>query len=163
MKITEEVLKNKGIDMTCPLTSRFLVMYPKGLDISPLWGTKEESESFWQNVVKTDLKKMIGWAIYYGLIPSKIQANLSGADLSGADLSGADLRWADLSGANLSEADLREANLSGADLREANLRWADLRGANLSEADLREANLSGANLRWADLRDVVKNELTRGL
>ena len=111
-------------------------------------------------ILKTPMRRWIGWAYRVGLIPlwSMSGANLSEADLSEADLSGANLHEADLSGANLHEADLRGANLHEADLRGANLSWADLSEADLSLADLSWADLSGANLRGANLHEADLRE-----
>jgi len=135
------------------LADEFERDHPSGLDISPLWGTKDDAQMFWSVVFASEWKRQVGWCIGVGLIPAKIRA-----DLRGADLCGADLRWANLFLAVLSGANLHGANLHGADLRWADLRWADLRGADLSEADLR-----GADLSEADLSGIVTNEFTRGL
>jgi len=98
--------------------------FPDGLDISGLWGDADLRQNTWMTIFSSPVcKKNLGWAIYVGLIPARItanlsRANLSRADLTGADLTGANLRWADLTGADLTGADL-----TGADLTEANLRW----------------------------------------
>ena len=115
-------------------------------------------------ILKTPMRRWIGWAYRVGLIPlwSMSGANLSEADLSEADLSGANLHEADLRGANLSWADLSEADLSLADLSWADLSGANLRGANLHEADLREAYLSWANLRGAILDDEQIAPMNKG-
>ena len=122
MIITKEIILNFR---PCGLEDRFAELYPDGIDISPLWGTDEESGACWKRLLTDDfLKTQIGWAIYKGMLPARIRADLSGADLSGADLSGADLIRANLTGANLTGA-----NLSGANLYGANLYGADLYGA----------------------------------
>jgi len=124
---------------------RFENDYPDGLNISRLWGTYEEADDLWKEILGGWLKTQVGWAIATGILPARIRANLSGADLSGADLSKADLSWVNLSGADLSGADLSGADLGRANLSKADLSWANLSGANLSRADLGRANLSGAN------------------
>ncbi len=134
MQITVEVLKKMG---ACEDGIEvFLREYPHGF--SGKWTTKAQVA-----VLRTELRKYMGWAWRVGIVPawSMKNVNLSGADLSGADLPNADLSNADLSGANLSGA-----NLSGANLFGANLSNADLSDADLSRADLFGANLSGANL-----------------
>ena len=123
MIITNEILENFG---ACNgAKSAFAVEFPDGLDISGLWGDADLRQNTWMTIFSSPVcKKNLGWAIYVGLIPARITANLSRANLSRADLTGADLTG-------------------------ANLRWADLTGADLRWADLSGANLSGANLRWA--------------
>ena len=49
-------------------------------------------------LLKTDLRKWFGWAVFNKLLPEW--------SMSRADLSGANLSWANLSGANLSGANL---------------------------------------------------------
>ena len=138
MIVTNEILEKFG---ACnDAKSAFAVEFPDGLDISGLWGDADLRQNTWMTLFSSPVcKKNLGWAIYVGLIPARITANLSRADLTGAglsraDLTEADLRWADLRWANLTGADLILANLIWADLTEANLRWTDL-----TEADLRWA------------------------
>ena len=133
MIITNEILENFG---ACNgAKSAFAVEFPDGLDISGLWGDANQRQNTWMTLFSSPVcKKNLGWAIYVGLIPARITANLSRADLTGADLSRANLTGADLTG-----ADLTGANLTGADLTGANLTGADLGGA-----DLTAANLTGA-------------------
>jgi len=133
MIITNEILENFG---ACNgAKSAFAVEFPDGLDISGLWGDADLRQNTWMTLFSSPVcKKNLGWAIYVGLIPARITANLSRADLTGADLTGA----------NLTEADLSRANLTG-----ANLTRADLTGANLTGADLGGADLTGANLTGA--------------
>jgi len=88
--------------------------FPDGLDISGLWGDADLRQNTWMTIFSSPVcRKNLGWAIYVGLIPARITANLTEANL----------RWADLSRANLTDADLTDADLTGADLTEANLRW----------------------------------------
>ena len=127
MIITNEILEKFG---ACNgAKSAFAVEFPDGLDISGLWGDADLRQNTWMTLFSSPVcKKNLGWAIYVGLIPARITANLSRANLTKADLTGANL-----TGANLSRADLTGAYLGG----------ADLTGANLTEADL-----SRADLRW---------------
>jgi len=125
MKITKTLLENynackEGI-------KEFEKFFPQGFDLKN-WTLEKQLE-----IIKSDLRKYFGWAVFNGIIPiwSMSRADLSRADLSGANLYGANLSRADLSGANLSGA-----NLSGANLYGANLSGANLYGANLSGADL---------------------------
>ena len=121
--INPKTLENFG--PCSPAKDEFEKKFPKGFDIGPLWGTEEEANDKWGEILADPLlKKHVGWAIDVGILPARIRA--------------------DLNGANLSQADLSEADLSEADLRWANLRWADLRGADLNRADLNGANLSQA-------------------
>ena len=122
MIITNEILENFG---ACNgAKSAFAVEFPDGLDISGLWGDANQRHNTWMKIISSSVcKKNLGWAIYVGLIPARITADLAGADLTGA---------------NLSRADLSRANLAG-----ANLTWAYLAGAYLSRADLSRADLTG--------------------
>ncbi len=148
MIITNEILENFG---ACNgAKSAFAVEFPDGLDISGLWGDANQRQNTWMTIFSSPVcKKNLGWAIYVGLIPARITANLSKADLRWANLSEANLTGANLSGANLIWANLSEANLTEADLSEANLSGADLSGADLSGANLSRADLSGADLSGA--------------
>ena len=138
MIITNEILEKFGVCNDAK--SAFAGEFPDGLDISGLWGDANQRQNTWMTIFSSPVcKKNLGWAIYVGLIPARITANLAGANLTkanltGANLTGADLRW----------ADLRWANLTGANLTGANLSRADLTGANLTGADL-----SRADLTWA--------------
>jgi len=130
----------------------FREVYPEGLALSD-WTQEEQLR-----VLKTDLRKYLGWGSRAGLIPmlpmqkaDLTGANLSWADLPGADLTGAYLLRAKLRRAKLTGAKLNYADLTGADLSNASLRRADLSGANLTNADLSGANLTGANLTGANL------------
>ena len=113
MIITNEILENFG---ACDdAKSAFAGEFPDGLDISGLWGDADLRQNTWMTIFSSPVcKKNLGWAIYVGLIPARITANLSRADLTGADLSGAGLSGADLTGADLGGADLTGANLTGA-------------------------------------------------
>ena len=150
MIITNETLEKFG---ACnDAKSAFAGEFPDGLDISGLWGDADLRQNTWMTIFSSPVcKKNLGWAIYVGLIPARITADLAGADLSRTNLARADLSRTNLAGANLSRANLAGADLTGADLTGANLTGADLTGANLSRADLTGADLTGANLRWADL------------
>ena len=123
MIITNEILENFG---ACNgAKSAFAVEFPDGLDISGLWGDANQLHNTWMKIISSSVcKKNLGWAIYVGLIPARITADLAGADLTGANLSRADLSRANLAGANLSRADLSRADLTKADLTGADLRWA---------------------------------------
>ena len=118
MIITNEILENFG---ACNgAKSAFAVEFPDGLDISGLWGDADLRQNTWMTIFSSPVcKKNLGWAIYVGLIPARITANLSRADLTGANLTGANLTGANLTGANLLRADL-----TGADLSRADLTWA---------------------------------------
>ena len=142
MIITNEILENFG---ACNgAKSAFAVEFPDGLDISGLWGDANQRHNTWMKIISSSVcKKNLGWAIYVGLIPARITADLAGADLTGADLSRANLTGAYLAGANLAGANLTWANLNGADLNGADLAGADLAGAYLSRADLSRADLTG--------------------
>ena len=133
MIITNEILEKFG---ACNgAKSAFAGEFPDGLDISGLWGDADLRQNTWMTIFSSPVcKKNLGWAIYVGLIPARITADLSRANLSRADLTGADLTGANLSRANLSRADLSRANLTGANLSRANLGGADLTGANLTGA-----------------------------
>ena len=113
MIITNEILEKFG---ACNgAKSAFAVEFPDGLDISGLWGDADLRQNTWMTLFSSPVcKKNLGWAIYVGLIPARITANLSRADLTGADLSRAGLSRADLTGADLGGADLTGANLTGA-------------------------------------------------
>ena len=129
----------------------FATEFPDGLDVSGLWGDAATRAETWQQLLAFDLvKRNLGWAIKYGLLPARITGNFSDADLRYANL-----RYANLSDADLRYANLRYANLSDANLSCANLSYANLRGANLSRANLSRANLYGADLRYADLRCAI--------
>ena len=103
MIITNEILENFG---ACNgAKSAFAVEFPDGLDISGLWGDANQRHNTWMKIISSSVcKKNLGWAIYVGLIPARITADLAGADLTGANLAGADLSRANLAGANLSRA-----------------------------------------------------------
>ena len=148
MIITNEILENFG---ACNgAKSAFAVEFPDGLDISGLWGDANQRHNTWMKIISSSVcKKNLGWAIYVGLIPARITADLAGADLTGADLSRANLAGANLSRADLSRADLTGAYLAGANLAGANLTWANLNGADLNGADLAGADLAGAYLSRA--------------
>jgi len=113
MIITNEILEKFG---ACnDDKSAFAGEFPDGLDISGLWGDADLRQNTWMTIFSSPVcKKNLGWAIYVGLIPARITANLSRADLTGADLSRAGLSRADLTGADLGGADLTGANLTGA-------------------------------------------------
>ena len=101
--INPKTLENFG--PCSPAKDEFEKKFPKGFDIGPLWGTEEEANDKWGEILADPLlKKHVGWAIDVGILPARIRA-----DLSEADLSEANLRWANLSEADLSEADLSEA------------------------------------------------------
>ena len=131
MIITNEILENFG---ACNgAKSAFAVEFPDGLDISGLWGDANQRHNTWMKIISSSVcKKNLGWAIYVGLIPARITADLAGADLTGANLAGADLTGANLAGANLRGADLSRAYLAGANLAGANLAGADLSRAYLA-------------------------------
>ena len=112
--ITARMLR-ENFDACEIAVKRFENDYPDGLDIAPLWGTDEEADVLWKEILGGWLKGQVGWAINAGILPARIRANLRGANLVGADLSGANL-----SGADLSWANLYRANLSGANLYRAN-------------------------------------------
>ena len=167
MIITGKILRE--FDACEPGIKEFEEKYPSGYDISALW-TKDRAAKWLEMLTDDLIKRYVGWAIRGGVLPARIEADLSGANLRWADLSEANLSSVDLSDANLIEAnlsrtDLRWADLSGvnlrwADLTRADLRWANLTGAdltkaNLSETNLSETNLSEANLTWADLHNVI--------
>lgn len=164
MIITGEVLGRFGACQS--QKEMFAATFPDGLDISGLWGDTRERTATWERLLKIKVVKYnLGWAIFMGIVPARIVANLGGANLSGANLS-----WASLGGANLSQASLGEASLYGANLSRANLSDANLCGANLSRANLYGANLSraslgdadlyGANLREANLSGATYNKYT---
>ena len=115
MIITNEILENFG---ACNgAKSAFAVEFPDGLDISGLWGDADLRQNTWMTIFSSPVcKKNLGWAIYVGLIPARITANLSRANLTKADLTGANLTGANLTGADLTGANLSRANLSRADL-----------------------------------------------
>ncbi len=140
----EELLKYEACEEGI---TAFDSLYPNGLDLE--WTLETQVA-----IVKSELRKYLGWAADHRLIPT---ANLNGANLNGADLSRAGLSRADLSGANLSGANLNGANLNGANLNGANLNGANLNGANLNGANLNGANLSGVNLSWANLNGANLN------
>ena len=106
MIITNEILEKFG---ACnDDKSAFAGEFPDGLDISGLWGDADLRQNTWMTIFSSPVcRKNLGWAIYVGLIPARINADLTRANLSNADLTGADLTRADLTGANLSRADLR--------------------------------------------------------
>ena len=111
--INPKTLENFG--PCSPAKDEFEKKFPKGFDIGPLWGTEEEANDKWGEILADPLlKKHVGWAIDVGILPARIRADLSEADLSEADLRWANLRWADLRGADLNRADLNGANLSQA-------------------------------------------------
>jgi len=119
----------------------FCERWPGGLDLSGLWGDQGTRSKTWRTLLDDEfLRRQVGWAIGEGIIPSRINGDLSGANLTGADLSG--------------------ANLTRANLTEVNLRGANLRGADLTRADLRGANLRGADLTWADMTRACHNDNT---
>ncbi len=113
MLITKQVLDRFG---ACSNAVReFENQYPKGLDISGLWGERGARDETWQRLLGDEfLCKQIGWAIGVGLIPARITGNLRFADLSFADLSGADLHGANLSFADLSDEQRKYAKGAGA-------------------------------------------------
>jgi uncharacterized protein YjbI with pentapeptide repeats len=121
MKITITLEQLKGKTACQSGIDDFLSAYPSG--IAEIEWTRDDMIA----MLKTPLRKWIGWAYYKSLLP---YWSLHGANLSGADLIGANLL-----GANLIGADLSDANLIGANLIGANLRDANLRGANLSDAE----------------------------
>ena len=159
MIVTAEMLSD-NFGACLPAVELFADFWPKGLDISGLWGPEAEAADLWRCILDdTFLRCHVGWAISVGVLPARIWANLRGADLRWANLGGADLRWANLGGAVLRWANLRGANLGGADLRGADMHGADLEetdlpGAKLERADLRWANLEEADLRWANLEEA---------
>lgn len=138
--ITSEMLKDifGGV---CDSVAEFAASYPDGYDIAALW-TGRRGEK-WREILSDGvLKKYVGWAIYAGVLPARIEADLSRANLGGADLRGADLHGADLHGANLRGADLSRANLNG-----AYLSGADLRGASMRLVSMRFTHYS-IHTRW---------------
>ena len=103
MLVTREMLRSFGACKDA--SNEFEKEYPDGLDISGLWGTFDQANETWRGLLANEfLRQYIGWAIWAGMLPARIRADLSRADLSRANLS-----WANLSEANLSWANLREA------------------------------------------------------
>ena len=101
--INPKTLENFG--PCSPAKDEFEKKFPKGFDIGPLWGTEEEANDKWGEILADPLlKKHVGWAIDVGILPARIRADLSEADLRWANLRWADLNRADLNGANLSQA-----------------------------------------------------------
>ena len=149
MRITAEMLREHFGACDGPALTRFRREYPQGLDISPLWGTPEEADVLWHQLLSDWRRRWVGWAIRAGVLPARIRANLHRADLANADLGGANLREANLRGANLAGANLCKANLRWANLAGADLRWVTLAGADLRGAHLRGATLIGVNLNGA--------------
>ena len=104
MIITAQMLR-ENFNACTSAVKRFENDYPDGLDIAPLWGTDEEADVLWKEILGGWLKRQVGRAINAGILPARIRANLYRA--------------------NLSEANLYRANLYRANLSEANLSWAN--------------------------------------
>ena len=123
MRITKKLLEEK--DACVEGLACFNATFPDGIDLKD-WTVEKQIE-----VLKSDLRKYIGWAFVRGIIPlwSMQGANLEGANLGGAYLGGANLGGANLGGAYLEGANLEGANLGGANLLRANLEGAYLGGA----------------------------------
>ena len=138
MRITKKLLEEK--DACVEGLACFNAAFPNGIDLKD-WTVEKQIE-----VLKSDLRKYIGWAFVRGIIPLW---SMQGANLEGANLGGAYLGGANLGGANLGGAYLGGANLEGANLGGANLEGAYLGGANLEGANLEGANLEGAYLGGA--------------
>jgi uncharacterized protein YjbI with pentapeptide repeats len=119
--INDQVLRN--FSACRELRDEFVRDHPNGLDISPLWGSEREAGLLWAIIIASPWRRQIGWAMQRGLLPSRIRANLRGANL----------REANLTSAYLTGANLREANLTGANLREADLTGADMSGVRQNE------------------------------
>lgn len=168
IKITAELLREH--DACDPGLEDFEATYPDGLETE--WTLEDQLA-----ILRTPLRRWLGWAWQEGLLPAWSMAcmDLSGARLDDADLRGAYLFGANLANAHLIGADLRGAYLFGADLhgaslpgahlnnvdlRNTNLQNAYLFGASLCSANLRNADLRDAKLQGADLRDVQWNEYT---
>ena len=123
MKIDVDLLKR--FKACQDALDQFAKKFPEGIDITALWGTAEDRNMKWREILgEPFLRRYVGWAIHAGILPARIAANLSEANLSGANLRKANLNEANLNGANLREADLSGANLSEASLSKANLIWA---------------------------------------
>ena len=135
MRITKKLLEEK--DACVEGLACFNAAFPNGIDLKD-WTVEKQIE-----VLKSDLRKYIGWAFVRGIIPLW--------SMQGAYLEGAYLRYAYLGGANLRDANLRGANLGGANLGGAYLEGANLEGANLGGANLEGAYLGGAYLGGAYL------------
>ena len=98
MRITKKLLEEK--DACVEGLACFNATFPNGIDLKD-WTVEKQIE-----VLKSDLRKYIGWAFVRGIIPlwSMQGANLEGANLGGANLEGAYLGGAYLEGANLEGA-----------------------------------------------------------
>ena len=143
MRITKKLLEEKEAcdeGLAC-----FNATFPDGIDLKD-WTAEKQIE-----VLKSDLRKYIGWAFARGIIPlwSMQGANLGRANLVRANLYSANLESANLVRANLESANLENANLENANLYSANLESANLGGANLGRANLVRANLEDAYLGGA--------------
>ena len=98
VRITKKLLEEK--EACAEWLACFNATFPDGIDLKD-WTAEKQIE-----VLKSDLRKYIGWAFARGIIPlwSMQGANLEGAYLGGANLGGAYLEGANLEGANLEGA-----------------------------------------------------------
>ena len=95
VRITKKLLEEK--DACVEGLACFNAAFPNGIDLKD-WTVEKQIE-----VLKSDLRKYIGWAFVRGIIPLW--------SMQGAYLEGAYLRYAYLGGANLRDANLRDAYL----------------------------------------------------
>ena len=128
MRITKKLLEEK--DACAEGLACFNATFPDGIDLKD-WTAEKQIE-----VLKSDLRKYIGWAFARGIIPLW-------------SMQGANLGRANLGGSNLGRANLEDANLENANLENANLENANLGGSNLGRSNLGRANLEGAYLGGA--------------
>ena len=133
MRITKKLLEEK--EACAEGLACFNATFPDGIDLKD-WTAEKQIE-----VLKSDLRKYIGWAFARGIIPLW---SMQGANLGRANLVRANLYSANLESANLENANLENANLYSANLESANLGGANLGRANLVRANLEDAYLGGA-------------------
>ena len=105
VRITKKLLEEK--EACAEGLACFNFAFPNGIDLKD-WTVEKQIE-----VLKSDLRKYIGWAFVRGIIPLW--------SMQGANLEGAYLRYAYLGGANLRDANLRDAYLGGAKIGRAHV------------------------------------------
>jgi len=156
----------------CSVPAAFNIVFSRGLDLSPLWGTLEEASALWLKILGSPLKNCVGDAMERGILPNRIrvQSNaLVGFDLEGANLQGANLRTLNFKAASMRSVDLyatnlMSANFSGADLRNANISYADLCGANFTDAnldgvDFHQSGYAPRNTKWPEGFKVSEHDM----
>lgn len=150
MIITANILEN--FDACDEQADLFYNRFPKGLDISPLWGRNKNN---FIDTMLTDpfVRHNLGWAIKNGVIPL-IEIEAYNMDLSGLDMSGAYLTYSSMIKCNIVKSQWRYSIIQYIDLYFSNIAFSNFRGAQFHSCTFAKSDLSNCDMTMASLNDV---------